>query len=69
MKQGIRHRKTKRKKSGKYMGRVVTKGESSVKILFLREKGSTLKKGGISGGVLIKGKNESIKNKEHTDIS
>ena len=51
------------------MGRAVTKGESPVKILFLREKGSTLKKGGISGGVLIKGKNEAIKNKEQTDIS
>lgn len=51
------------------MRRAVTKGESLEKVLFLREKGSTMKKGGISGGVLIKGKNEAMKNKEHTEIS
>lgn len=40
--------------------KVYRKGCHLEKILFLGKKRSTLKKGGISGGIVIRGKNEVI---------
>lgn len=57
----------KRKEPENYIGKAVDKSESLERILFQGEKRGTSKKGGISGGMMIKGKNKAIKDKETTD--